>query len=60
MREIDISDAARGLEETFEDIVELSMNCKFSNCKHKAEPGCAVKKWIRRRVYAGVWNANFN
>lgn len=38
MREIDISDAARRLEETFEDIVELLMNCKFSNCKHKAEP----------------------
>ena len=46
MREIDISDDARGLEETFEDIVELSMNCKFGNCKHKAEPGCAVKKAV--------------
>ena len=46
MREIGISDTAKGLEETFDDIIRLSKNCKFSNCKHKTEPGCAVKKAI--------------
>lgn len=50
MREIDISDATRGLEETFDDITELSMNCKFGNCKHKAEPGCAVKKAVEEGI----------
>lgn len=46
MREIGISDTTKGLEETFDDIIQLSKNCKFSNCKHKTEPGCAVKKAI--------------
>lgn len=46
MREIGISDTTKGLEETFDDIIRLSKNCKFSNCKHKTEPGCAVKKAI--------------
>ena len=46
MREIGISDTTKGLEGTFDDIIELSKNCKFSNCEHKTEPGCAVKKAI--------------
>lgn len=46
MREIGIQDMAEGIEETFDDIIELSKNCKFSNCKHKTEPGCAVKKAV--------------
>jgi ribosome biogenesis GTPase len=29
--------------EAFEDISELSLKCAFRNCRHRAEPGCAVK-----------------
>lgn len=47
MREISISNVTKGLEETFDDIIELSRNCKFSNCEHKSEPGCAVKKAVK-------------
>ena len=28
------------------DIVELACECKFSNCRHLTEPGCAVKKAV--------------
>jgi ribosome biogenesis GTPase len=31
-----------GLEATFADITELAAGCRFSNCEHETEPGCAV------------------
>lgn len=43
MREIGMCDVDDGIDETFEDITELECQCKFSDCKHKTEPGCAVK-----------------
>jgi putative ribosome biogenesis GTPase RsgA len=33
-------------ENGFEDIKELSTQCKFSNCTHTGEPNCAVQKSI--------------
>ena len=42
MREVGIADATAGLETTFESIQELSSNCKFKDCTHTTETGCAV------------------
>lgn len=42
MREIGIADSASGLEVTFEKISELSEDCKFRDCTHTTETGCAV------------------
>lgn len=42
MREVGIGDATEGLELTFEDITKLVQNCKFSNCTHVHETGCAI------------------
>lgn len=44
MRELGMISA--DLEKGFFDIEELETQCKFSNCKHENEPGCAVKKAI--------------
>ncbi len=44
MRELHMLDAEGGLDSTFKDIEDLALSCKFSNCGHKSEPGCAVKK----------------
>lgn len=44
MRELGIADANNGLEITFEAILELSQNCKFNDCEHIQEVGCAVLK----------------
>ena len=46
MRELGMCGADEGIDETFSDIVELEACCKFSDCKHDTEPGCAVKAAI--------------
>lgn len=42
MRELQLTDVQRGLDEVFSDIVELARSCRFSTCQHDTEPGCAV------------------
>jgi len=42
MREVGITNSASGLETTFDDILELSDNCKFKDCTHTNEIGCAI------------------
>ncbi|MFL0245708.1 ribosome small subunit-dependent GTPase A [Candidatus Clostridium stratigraminis] len=43
MRELGMWNASDGLDTAFSDIEELSIKCKFSDCSHTSEPGCAVK-----------------
>ncbi|MGH7022502.1 MAG: ribosome small subunit-dependent GTPase A [Caulobacteraceae bacterium] len=43
MRELALDDAAEGLEAAFDDIEALAANCRFSDCGHGGEPGCAVR-----------------
>ena len=42
MRELGITDTEKGISMTFETISELSENCRYSNCTHTNEPGCAI------------------
>ncbi len=42
MRELGHLDTAAGIDETFEDIVALEINCKFRDCAHVNTKGCAV------------------
>jgi len=42
MREVGIADSARGLETTFDKIVNLARNCRFKDCTHISEKGCSV------------------
>jgi ribosome biogenesis GTPase len=42
MRELGNIGVGSGLEESFADILELSKNCRFSNCTHTREAGCAL------------------
>ena len=43
MREFGLWDAAEGIEKTFSDIEALARSCRFSDCSHTSEPGCAVR-----------------
>jgi ribosome biogenesis GTPase len=43
MREIQMSEVSAGVAEVFDDIVSITLQCRFTNCKHADEPGCAVR-----------------
>jgi ribosome biogenesis GTPase / thiamine phosphate phosphatase len=48
MRELQLYDCEQGLEESFSDIAKLSAQCRFSDCSHQGEPGCAVQQAIEQ------------
>jgi ribosome biogenesis GTPase / thiamine phosphate phosphatase len=43
MRELQLWESSDGLGETFGDVEELAAQCRFSDCAHRTEPGCAVQ-----------------
>lgn len=42
MRELQLWEAAEGIDEAFEDLATLAEQCRFTDCEHETEPGCAV------------------
>jgi ribosome biogenesis GTPase len=46
LREVGIGTAGSGIADTFPDILELAVGCRFSDCRHEQEPGCAVRKAV--------------
>ncbi|MEZ5911651.1 MAG: ribosome small subunit-dependent GTPase A [Paracoccaceae bacterium] len=46
MRELRLTDAAEGIDAVFDDIASLAAGCRFSDCRHEAEPGCALRAAI--------------
>ena len=46
MRELQLTDCDEGIRRTFADIDVLAEQCRFKDCQHLAEPGCAVQKAI--------------
>lgn len=48
LREIQLWGDTTGLTSTFQDIEELAEDCRFQNCQHDTEPGCAVKEAIEK------------
>jgi len=43
MRELQLTDVKQGIADVFADVVALVAACRFSNCQHEAEPGCAIQ-----------------
>jgi ribosome biogenesis GTPase len=46
MRELGLWDADEGVEAAFADIAEFAERCRFADCRHDREPGCAVREAI--------------
>lgn len=47
MRELQLTGEGDGVEKTFEDVEELMLQCKFRNCRHDGEPGCAIEAALK-------------
>ena len=47
MRELGMWDAKSGIDRTFSDIEELALQCRFRDCTHTVESGCAVQKALK-------------
>jgi len=43
MRELQLWETDEGVEQVFSDIEEIAAHCRFSNCQHTTEPGCAIR-----------------
>jgi ribosome biogenesis GTPase len=48
MRELQMSEVTAGVAEVFDDIVAITLECRFTNCTHADEPGCAIRGAIAR------------
>jgi ribosome biogenesis GTPase len=48
MRELQLADCDEGVTATFADIKTLAEQCRFGNCRHDEEPGCAVRNAIEQ------------
>lgn len=58
MRELGILDHQDGLDSLFEDIFELEALCRFKDCQHQSEPGCAITDALTNgRLSADHWKS---
>lgn len=48
MREVGITDIFEGIEMTFNEITNLSLNCKFNDCTHSNEKECAILEALEK------------
>ncbi|CEG27539.1 ribosome-associated GTPase [Bacillus sp. B-jedd] len=60
MRELQLWESQDGLSEAFGDIEEFSASCRFRDCSHADEPGCAVQEAIEDGTLAEGRLANYN
>jgi ribosome biogenesis GTPase len=52
MRELQLWSAADGLSEAFPEVATLAGKCRFRDCRHLSEPGCAVQRALRQGTLA--------
>jgi ribosome biogenesis GTPase len=50
MKELGMTDKEEGIQTTFQEIFDLSLKCKFPDCKHINEVGCAVLQALNNKI----------
>ena len=60
MRELQLWESTDGLSETFSDIEELATSCRYRDCQHMNEPGCAVARAIEEGLVAAERLTSYN
>jgi ribosome biogenesis GTPase len=59
MKEIGITDDESGINTTFEEIVSLGLKCRFPDCSHASEAGCAVIEAIEKKILSSESLENY-
>ncbi|WP_461643173.1 ribosome small subunit-dependent GTPase A [Labilibaculum euxinus] len=59
MREVGIANTASGLEMTFDGIMQYAENCRFKDCTHQHEKGCAILEAVENGEIDANSYANF-
>ena len=58
MRELGMWDVSEGIGEAFTDVEQFLGKCRFSDCRHEREPGCAIKAAIAEgKLDAARWES---
>jgi ribosome biogenesis GTPase len=52
LRELQLWDVGEGLEATFDDVASFAARCRFGDCEHRNEPGCAVREALQTGALA--------
>jgi ribosome biogenesis GTPase len=59
LREFQLWSGSDTLDDTFADVAETAVGCRFGNCRHQAEPGCAVRTAVEQGKLDAKRAANF-
>ncbi|MCL5008878.1 MAG: ribosome small subunit-dependent GTPase A, partial [Patescibacteria group bacterium] len=59
MREVGMADSSQGIDTFFDEITALAQRCKFTDCTHTHEPGCAVLQAVKSGSLDGEKHSNY-
>lgn len=59
LRELQLWDSRAGLALAFDDVTALAASCRFADCAHAAEPGCAIRAALERGELEAARLASF-
>jgi len=58
LRELQLWESSEGISETFGDVEEIELRCRFSDCGHGTEPGCAIRAALEDgTLESGRWES---